>query len=58
MLYEAPIYAVHAPVIEKLPLHSLAQAKIGQRVSLFIPAVGPAPIDREMLVKLGMVREA
>lgn len=56
VLYEAPIYVVHAPVIEKLPLHSLAQAKIGQRMSLFIPSVGPAPLDREMMAKLGMGR--
>ncbi len=53
-LYEAAIYPVNPPVIDEMTLKALPDAKVGERASLYIPPVGPAPVDRIMLQKLRM----
>jgi len=54
ILYEAAIYAVIPPVIDELALGDLPEATPGERASLYLPPIGEAPLDRDMLARLGM----
>jgi uncharacterized protein YabN with tetrapyrrole methylase and pyrophosphatase domain len=54
VLYEAAIYPVCDPVIIRVPLHELAAAAFSPIATLYVPPAGPAPVDREMLRRLGL----
>lgn len=54
LVYEAAVYPVGAPVIQRLPLGQLAEAKITEVSTLYIPPKGTASVDQEMMVRLGM----
>jgi len=56
-LYEAAIYPVHPPVIERVALQHLPEASVGQRATLYVPPAADAPLDRAMLARLGMAEE-
>lgn len=56
VIYEAAVYyPVCQPVINPIPLHSLPQAKVTTVSTLYVPPIGPAPVDQEMMVRLGMI---
>ncbi len=56
-LYEAAIYPVHPPVIERVRLDQLPQTPVGQRATMYVPPLDAAPLDRAMLARLGMDKE-
>jgi len=54
VLYEAAIYAVQQPAIDRLALGDLPEATIGERASLYVPPIAEAPLDDEMVAALGL----
>jgi uncharacterized protein YabN with tetrapyrrole methylase and pyrophosphatase domain len=55
ILYEAAVYyPVCEPVIERIPLSKLSEAKVSEVSTLYIPPKESAPLDREMMMRLGM----
>lgn len=55
VVYEAAVYyPVCQPVIAPIPLNSLPKAKVTPVSTLYVPPVAPAPLDRDMMVQLGM----
>jgi uncharacterized protein YabN with tetrapyrrole methylase and pyrophosphatase domain len=55
IVYEAAVYhPVCEPVIQPLPLSQLPQAKVTVVSTLYIPPKGPAPVDKDMMDRLGM----
>jgi len=55
VVYEAAVYyPVCEPVIQPLPLSKLAEAKVTAVSTLYVPPKGPAPVDNEMMARLGM----
>ncbi|WP_254563710.1 SAM-dependent methyltransferase [Oscillatoria sp. HE19RPO] len=56
VIYEAAVYyPVCQPVINPIPLHSLEQAKVTTVSTLYVPPIGPASVDQEMMIRLGMI---
>lgn len=53
-VYEAAVYPVCEPVIQRMPLVSLPEAQITEVSTLYVPPKAQAPIDIEMMVHLGM----
>lgn len=54
VVYEAAVYPVCEPVIQRLPLGRLGEAKITEVSTLYIPAKSAAAIDTAMMARLGM----
>jgi hypothetical protein len=54
VLYEAAVLPVEPPRLERLPLGRLADARVAEVSTLYVPALGPAPVDPRMLARLGM----
>ena len=54
ILYEAAIYAVSKPVIQPVHLHQLPQTTFSERATLYVPPKGPAPINADMMARLGL----
>jgi len=55
IVYEAAVYyPVCEPVIQHIPLSKLAEVGITSVSTLYVPPQAPAPIDSEMMSRLGM----
>ncbi|MCL1472344.1 SAM-dependent methyltransferase [Argonema antarcticum] len=55
IVYEAAVYyPVCEPVIKRIPLSKLPEANVTPVSTLYVPPLGPAPLDREMMARLGM----
>jgi uroporphyrin-III C-methyltransferase len=55
IIYEAPFYPIHEPIIQVIPLSELQYAKISPISTLYVPPLkGAAEIDQTMLRRLGM----
>lgn len=54
VVYEAAVYPVCEPVIERLPLAGLPGAGITAISTLYVPPRSAAPIDSEMMTRLGL----
>jgi len=53
-VYEAAVYPVCKPVIQRLPLNRLPEAEITEFSTLYVPPKAPAPVDTDMMARLGM----
>ena len=54
-VYEASVYyPVCPPVIERLPLAKLPEAKVTEVSTLYVPPKAMAPVDRKMMASLGI----
>ena len=57
ILYEIPLLPLSDPVIHPTPLADLAAAPVTVASTLYVPPLdSPAPIDPEMLDRLGLSR--
>lgn len=55
IVYEAAVYyPVCEPVIVRVPLFKLPETKVAQVSTLYVPPLAPAPVDGEMMARLGM----
>ncbi len=55
IVYEAAVYyPVCEPVIQRIPLSKLPESSITQVSTLYVPPQALAPVDREMMMRLGM----
>ncbi len=54
IVYEAAVYPVCEPVIQRLPLAELPMAQITEISTLYVPPTAAAPVDGEMMARLGM----
>ncbi|MBP0021742.1 MAG: hypothetical protein J7647_29830 [Cyanobacteria bacterium SBLK] len=55
IVYEAAVYyPVCSPVIERMPLAKLPEAKVTEVSTLYVPPRAIAPLDREMMARLGI----
>jgi hypothetical protein len=52
VLYEASSHPLTAPRIERIPLSALADAELREISTLYVPPLGPAPIDEDLLRRL------
>jgi uncharacterized protein YabN with tetrapyrrole methylase and pyrophosphatase domain len=58
IVYEASTHPLEPSRLERLPLAKLADAVITDISTLFLPPLGPAPIDPSMLVRLELGPDA
>ncbi len=54
LVYEAAVYPVCEPVIQRLPLAELPMAQVTEVSTLYVPPVAAAPVDHKMMARLGM----
>ncbi|MFB2970726.1 SAM-dependent methyltransferase [Aerosakkonema sp. BLCC-F183] len=55
IVYEAAVYyPICEPVIQRVSLSKLPEAKVTPVSTLYVPPFGPAPLDREMMARLRM----
>jgi uncharacterized protein YabN with tetrapyrrole methylase and pyrophosphatase domain len=54
IVYEAAVYPTCEPVIQRLPLAELPTARVTQVSTLYVPPQASAPVDGEMMARLGM----
>jgi uncharacterized protein YabN with tetrapyrrole methylase and pyrophosphatase domain len=55
IVYEAAVYyPVCEPVIQRMPLFKLPETKVTLVSTLYVPPKASAPVDREMMARLGM----
>lgn len=54
IVYEAAVYPVCEPVIQRVPLSRLPEVQVTEVSTLYIPPKAPAPLDSEMMARLGM----
>lgn len=54
IVYEAAVYSVCHPVIRHVELNALPQAAVPVMATLYVPPLGMAAFDRDMLARLGM----
>src|SRR5262249_51207833 len=54
IIYEAAEYPIFDPTIERVPLAKLPEAQISLISTLYIPPQTEAPLDYEMLDRLGI----
>lgn len=54
VVYEAARYATQRPGIRRLPLEELPAAPPPPHATLYVPPLGAAPVDAEMLARLGI----
>lgn len=55
IIYQASILPLCQPLIQRIPLTKVHEAKIGAASTMYIPPNGPQNSDEEMIHKLGMV---
>lgn len=53
VVYEASPYPIASPVIQRMPLHALASARITALSTLYVPPAGVKPVDEEVAARLG-----
>lgn len=53
-VYEAAVQPTERPRIERVALSDLAGTSVSEISTLFVPPLGPAPVDARMLERLGM----
>ncbi len=58
VVYEASVYPVCEPFVLRIPLSALPGAKVSVISTLYVPPLRPAPLDLEMLDRLGLPRPA
>lgn len=56
VVYEAAVYPVCDPLILRVPLGKLAEARVSVISTLYVPPLRLAPLDLEMLDRLGIAR--
>ncbi len=56
VVYEAAVYPVCDPLILRVALGKLAEARVSVISTLYVPPLRPAPLDLEMLDRLGIPR--
>ena len=55
IVYEAAVYyPVCEPVMQRIPLFKLPEAPVTLVSTLYVPPLAPAPVDREMMARLGL----
>ncbi|QSQ22427.1 hypothetical protein JY651_46165 [Pyxidicoccus parkwayensis] len=54
IIYEAAVLPIHPPRMTRVTLEALATAAISDVSTLYVPPLGPAPVDEDMLALLGM----
>lgn len=55
IVYEAAVYyPVCEAVIQRIPLSKLPESSITQVSTLYVPPQALAPVDREMMARLGI----
>ncbi|NEP00476.1 MAG: hypothetical protein F6K58_17695 [Symploca sp. SIO2E9] len=55
IIYEAAVYhPVCEPMIKPMPMFKLAETRVSEVSTLYIPPKAPAPVDAEMMVRLGI----
>lgn len=55
IVYEAAVYyPVCEPIIQRMPLFKLPETKVTLVSTLYVPPKASAPVDREMMARLGM----
>jgi uncharacterized protein YabN with tetrapyrrole methylase and pyrophosphatase domain len=57
VIYEAAVHPLLGPRVERVALEDLGGAKVTDVTTLYVPPVAAAPVDREMMARLGMVPE-
>lgn len=57
-IYQAPQLPVCPPIIQPVPLARLSSAEVTVSSTLYVPPIGPAPANTEMLDRLRMPRPA
>ena len=55
IIYEAAIYPICDPVIQRMPLSKLPEAQITEVSTLYVPPKARTTVDTEMMNRLGMV---
>lgn len=58
VLYEAALLPVEPPRMERIPLQALASARVSDISTLYVPPLGPASEDPDMLARLGISPDA
>ncbi len=53
-IYEAAVLPIHPPRTTRVTLEGLPAATVSDVSTLYVPPLGPAPVDDRMLVLLGM----
>jgi hypothetical protein len=53
-IYEAPIYPLCKPRIERIRIADLPAARVTGATTLYLPPKGPPPLDRNMVRRLGL----
>jgi hypothetical protein len=56
VVYETAVYPTCDPLVERVALARLADARVSVISTLYVPPLGPAPLDLEMLDRLGLPR--
>jgi len=54
VIYEAAIFPVCEPSVDRVPLHALADARVTSVSTLYVPPKEQSPADPEMLARLGL----
>ena len=55
IVYEAAVYyPVCSPVIDRIPLSKLPEAKVTEVSTLYVPPIAMASVDRSMMARLGI----
>ncbi len=54
IVYESAVYPVCESIILRLPLSRLPEASLTEVASLYVPPKAPAPVDQEMMTRLGI----
>jgi uncharacterized protein YabN with tetrapyrrole methylase and pyrophosphatase domain len=53
-VYEASLYPICPPLIQRIPLSTLPSAKLSTYSTLYVPPASEAPLDHDALVHLGL----
>jgi hypothetical protein len=55
IVYEAAVYyPVCEPVMQRIPLFKLSETPVTLVSTLYVPPLAPAPVDGEMMARLGL----
>ncbi len=54
VVYEASLYPVCDPLIQRLPLAAMTEARVSTYSTLWVPPAREAPLDETMLARLGL----
>jgi len=58
ILYQASVYAIAEPQIQRVAMRDLSSAPITKASTLIVPPSAQTPDDREMLKRLGIIRRS